>query len=346
MNWQEKQCELEQKICDSNTSNVARYYRGIFLSSVMNDGESARKLIHDQVFYANDMLKVFYDYYYHKDKVRAVNEIEKIHDECSERGFMAKGFYTSFSEPKYIHDYTQVGWSDKDETNWMDLKRYDKPHTLTVSHFMGRESRHFENATVIGVLEDVVKQRDNRYNSDRETGNQDLDLMVKNISSDEYDVNLAAYTKMLKLLNAELTDCFDGKKAINDGHCDAVVLADMRSGLVYDKIDYAMQHGFHQSELGEEMLKFSYLTSFSKTESGQEDMDAYINGVKNAGHWRAAIKMVSNEIAKRSLKENGINQSLMMLSEIKPMPNGCEAARGYHKRDADNLARGVFYLGR
>jgi hypothetical protein len=343
MSWQEKQKELRKNVVWNNQSYYDDCCDALFLSEVMKDREAMRKLFHDGHWAASSIAKTFYEYYYHKDKAKVVKEIEDIDNKCMERGGGFYHFAVSWKKLKMVSD-----WGDNEkESNWMNLDRYDKEHNGAIYTFNGWNKK-YENVSVIDLLEDVVKKRNRIKVKDycQETGNEHLDLMLGNLRRNESDVNLDVYTKMLKLLNGDVKDYLDGKKELERGHYNAIVFADILSNRVVEKIDYPMQFGFHKTKLCEEMLKFSYITTFNKDEAREEDMNNYVERIKAAGHWRVAIKMISYETAKHSMQERGVNKSLFRLAEIKPISKDCKAAEEYHKTDTEHLSRGKFYLGR
>lgn len=324
-NWPEKQKYLHNFI-DHHNSEPYRYLDSLFLSEVMDDEELFRRMVHTEKKYAPKVVEALLSYAEHKDKNLLEEDLEQ--------------------------EINSVNTEKLMQTNWVKIDKYFKPVSKTVYDWMATSLnsnilKHYFEARPVDVLEDIAKEyrgiikKVDKFNS---TGHGELDLLLSNVRLSWNGLNMQVYTKALAELNKDIIDIYDHKKAITAGHADAILMMGQKSDEILELIDYPMQRGFHQTRLCEEMLKFSYLTTFDKKPISKRQMDKYISNVKNAGSWIVGAKIVNWHINKRSSEYRGINNSLLELGFIKQPEKKQRIYNQYFKRDVDNISRGGFYF--
>ena len=160
----------------------------IFLSDVMNDHESMRKLFHSDgdTHSMSPLVGIFYDYYKDHDKEKMLNRVKEV--------TTGRDGYQAFGQPFSVEEYEGKrvlwDWSCKHtfcvankESPWADLKNYEKRATVNIrDDFNSRQSVYYDNKSVAEVLKDTAEKTTFLEKKIEEpTKNEQLDLLVKNL---------------------------------------------------------------------------------------------------------------------------------------------------------------------
>lgn len=149
----------------------------------------------------------------------------------------------------------------------------------------------------------------------------------------------AVYYQAIKRLNQTLTDAYTGRREpLNPNYIEAIKMMEDKSKHIFEAIDYRKQFSFYHSEMGQELLKFSYLTTFTKEDFCEEKMNDYLNEVKKASLWQTAQNIITHKIAKNTKGLNPINQHWLDLNLIRPKPK----ERMYRAYYEDDVKRGQY----
>lgn len=309
----------------------------IFLSNLMHDGESMRKLFHSNgdTHSITPLVGIFYDYYKDRDKERMLDRVEE-----------ATTYSDPYGQPFSVdeHDGKRVLWDwscqhyscvANKESPWADLKNYEKRATVNITDDFGsRQSVYYDNKSIAEVLKDTAEKTTFLEKQiEKPTNNEQLDLLVRNFMQHRDEkLHIPTYAKALKLINNDLTLAFDGKTEPldADAYVPVIIMLDEMSAGVFNQIDYKQQRTFHKSDLGQEMLKFSYLTTQNMREKGKFDgfssdaMNAWLSDIKNTDLWQVAQRKITEAILERWAHrvEVGslLNNRMMELATIKPKP--------------------------
>lgn len=321
-------------------ASYGNYCNAIFLSDVMNDHESMRKLFHNDgdTHSMSPLVGIFYDYYKNHDKEKMLDRVEK--------ATIYSDDYYPFGQPFSVdeHEGKRVlwDWSCKHtfcvankESPWADLKNYEKRATVNIrDDFNSRQSVYYDNKSVAEVLKDTAEKTTFLEKQIEEpTKNEQLDLLVKNlIQHRDEKLHIPTYAKALKLINNDLTSAFEGKtEPLNAGaYVPVIIMLDEMSAEVFNQIDYKQQRTFHKSDLGQEMLRFSYLTTQNMREKDKYEgfssnaMNAWLSDIKNTDLWQVAQRKITEAIVERwahRVKVGSLlNNRMMELATIKPKP--------------------------
>lgn len=363
-----------------------RRLNALFMSQVMDDGETMRNLIHGGVKIASDaVLQALISYYETQNKEQLIEQIEKIgldypsigfwkqrqedknrnesqpqkeeleamrklaeysainpdkfwtDEQAYEKAAIFAKYYGDFfyynrdghyivdeRAPIVVYDnkmpYTLFDGTYK-ESRWLDLSLYDKPQTLEVKDLFSAPfpQRKYVNTTVIDVLRKTLACQKMANYERPHTGDVSLDKVCGDIY-DEDVLSVPKFVKAVTLLNHRILGALKGKNSVGRGDFDAAAMLIERSSEYFAGLDYAEQYGFYKSEVGKELLKFSFMTTFTRRKFDERIMNNYVRAVANAGHWMNGQQLITRMILKNSRNFGGINRGLLDLNIIRPRP--------------------------
>ena len=208
------------------------------------------------------------------------------------------------------------------ESNWLDLSRYDERHTIEIQDDFAAPflKRKYVDETVIGILRKTVNfEKMATYNRPH-TGDEALDKVCGEIY-DEEKLSAPKFVKAITLLNRHLLTALKGEDSLWDGEYDAAAMLVDKAPQYFAKIEYPQQFGFYKSDAGQELLKFSFMTTFTNQQKFDEKvMNEYLSRVKNAGHWMMGQHAMTKMIVTNTNNLGGINRGLLDLNLIRPRP--------------------------
>ncbi len=391
--------ELHEEL--HNKMHLSNRLNGLFLSEAMGDCDTMRKVIHADNCATMPTVKAFYDYYYHRDEKRLMDDINNIEKEYESSRFQVREYTArkdiptedEFSSMLKIENicrqspkdlqaneflskaatyyamrykniflgnpksgyrinkhapvlfqpkkYTVIDFEDS-PTPWLDLSYYDVPQDVYITYIMPRPpvTRHYKNVKVIDILREIVENKRQRiiYNLPQ-TPNQDLNKAAAAIYEKKENITLSDFTKTLRLLNTDLINGMSSGTGVHPSYLDAVALIEDKAKYIFNKIDYPMQFGFYKSNTGQEILTFSYLTTFTQKESfSKASMNRYLRQVRKAPHWTDAQKYITGAIIKNSRQFSHINNELLRLNYIRKRPSKeYHTYNAYYQRDLDRI---------
>lgn len=358
----------------------------LFLSEVMDDGDTMRNIIHRCSGAAYNVMDALLDYYESHDKEKLIEDMDKIAADYPYIGFEkmcledenrdeSQPTLREFEDMKRLASLSQENpdrfWSDwrlyekasflaknygdffycdKDgnylvddsvpitiyenkqpftltdntgkESNWLDLTKYDEPHTLEVKDGFSVpfRQRKYVNATVIDILRKTAEGQEMANYTCPHNGDEALDKICSEIYDEEV-LSAPKFVKALTLFNRRLMTTLKGGLSLHSGHFDTAAMLIDKAPEYFDKIDYVMQFGFHKTEAYKELLKFSFMTTFTKRQRFDEQaMNSYVNAAANAGHWMNAQNLVTKVILKNTYDFGGINRGILDLNLMRPRP--------------------------
>ena len=313
----------------------------IFLSDVMNDHESMRKLFHSNgdTHSMSPLVGIFYDYYKDHDKEKMLDRVKEATTDSSGHHYFGMPFSVEeYKGKRLLKDWSCLHsfYSGNDESPWADLKNYEERATVNITdEFSSRQSIYYHNKSVAEVLKDTVEKTTFLEKQIEEpTNNKPLDLLLQNLQNNRDEkLHIPTYAKALRLINDDLTQAFDGKtEPLNaDAYVPVIIMLDEMSADVFNQIDYKQQRTFHKSDLGQEMLRFSYLTTQNMFKKGNsyngfsaDAMNAWLSDIKNTDLWQVAQRKITEAIVERwahRVKVGSLlNNRMMELATIKPKP--------------------------
>ena len=313
----------------------------IFLSDVMNDHGSMRKLFHSNgdTHSMSPLVEIFYDYYKDHDKEKMLDRVKEVTTGMDGYSAPDQPFWIDeYKEERVLKDWSCLHpfYGSNKESPWADLKNYEQRATLKATdEFSSRKSVYYHNKSVAEVLKDTVEKTTFLEKKIEEpTNNKPLDLLVQNLQNNRDEkLHIPTYAKALRLINDDLTSAFDGKtEPLNaDAYVPVIIMLDEMSTEVFNQIDYKQQRTFHKSDLGQEMLRFSYLTTQNMFKKGNsyngfsaDAMNAWLSDIKNTDLWQVAQRKITEAIVERwahRVKVGSLlNNRMMELATIKPKP--------------------------
>lgn len=319
---------------------------GIFLSTVMSDNDSVRKLIHEQEPHAQKILTALYNYHQNRDKQALIDTIRPLTKNCGD--FCGIGVGTDKNGKQIITDWSTGHSSDAEESLWADLSLYDEKHTINIFDEMGnpRRCKLFENVSVAEVLADTIHNRNCYIEHCPQTGDEKLDILLKNIWQVPEDEQLPqqTYYRAVKKMNQNLISAFLGNTdADARKYMPAIILLDNKSSQIFDNIGYREQFGFYKSKMGQELLKFSYLTTLSTMKKfDKEDFNNYLNDVKSSGLWQIAQYKITNKLINHKATGSLLNQRLLSLNYIRRPQS--KMYQDYYQTDLERMNYMNWYL--
>lgn len=242
------------------------------------------------------------------------------------------------------------------ETNWLNLELYDKPQTIEIQDEFAAPflKRKYVNETVIDILRKTVSMQKMATYNRPHTGDVALDKVCGEIY-DEEELSAPKFVKAVTLLNRHLLAALKGEDSLWDGEYEAAAMLVDKAPQYFAKIDYPQQFGFYKSDVGQELLKFSFMTTFTNQPKFDEQvMNDYLLRVKNAGHWMNGQHLMTQMIVSNTNNLGGINRGLLDLNLIRPRPKeflGMKSSRflrainDYYDQDLArmNYAQLMFY---
>lgn len=318
---------------------------GIFLSEMMSDKESVRKLIHNRQPGYKQVLRALYTYYQNHDKNMLLDTIDALNKEFP--------YLCGFKTITRFNRRILVDWTSSQssgESFWTDLSAYDVPVTAMICDNMSKppHSKLFKNATVAGVLHDAIQNCNYCHDICPVTHNPELDILLRKLYADRNDkLHIPTYHKALQYINADLINAFSAQKALPaEDYIPAVVLLDDISGGLFNQMDYKRQYCFHQSQIGEEVLKFSYLTASRNIDKfNAAELDKYIEDVKSSSFWQESQYKITRQITQSDATESIISRHLLELNMIRPRPQN-KNEQHYYDNDVARMQYMHLYLGK
>ena len=243
----------------------------IFLSRQMRDGESMRLLFHrsGDTHTITPLVGIFLDYYKDHDKEKMLDRVKAATEDGT--GYHRLGQPFSVDEwdgKRTLQDYSCLHYfyEGNRESPWADLTNYERRESIVIRDDFGSGQKvSYNNKSVAEVLRDTVeKMTFLEKQIEQPTGNKRLDFLVQKLKNHQDEkLHIPTYAFALRLINNDLTFAFEGRKEpLNpDAYVPAIIMLDEMSAEVFNQIDYRQQRTFHQSDLGQEMLRFSYLTT-------------------------------------------------------------------------------------
>lgn len=208
------------------------------------------------------------------------------------------------------------------ESHWLDLSRYDEKHTLEIQDEFAApflKGKYVEES-VIDILRKTVSMQKMATYSRPHTGDVALDKVCGEIY-DEEKLSAPKFVKAITLLNRHLLSTLKGESLLWNGEYDAAAILVDKAPQYFAKIDYPQQFGFYKSDAGQELLKFSFMTTFTNQPKFDEQvMNDYLLRVKNAGHWMNGQHLMTKMIVANTNNLGGINRGLLDLNLIRPRP--------------------------
>ena len=208
------------------------------------------------------------------------------------------------------------------ESHWLDLSRYDEKHTLEIQDEFAAPflKRKYVGESVIDVLRKTVSMQKMATYSRPHTGDVALDKVCGEIYDDER-LSAPKFVKAITLLNRHLLSALKGEKRLGNEDYNAAAMLVDKAPQYFAKIDYPQQFGFYKSDAGQELLKFSFMTTFTNQPKFDEQvMNDYLLRVKNAGHWMNGQHLMTQMIVANTNNLGGINRGLLDLNLIRPRP--------------------------
>lgn len=331
----------------------------LFLSEVFNDQQTMRKLIHNRSAVSEPVLKAFVNYHQHKNVAELYDDIEEatLDKNGSLRHGSSCAFYISFTKDNPKNSYLvpfQNGYSRflKDAggggmqgfypSNWLNLKLYDMPVTTLIEDrtFPQGSSKQYYQVKPIEILQETLMLEQSKLRECPQTDNKNLDLLLKNLFSTAAPQE-TVLGKALNLFNQDLIQAYTAHGTLTFGHFDALNLLSDKAAAALDKIDYQRQRSFYNTDFCAEILKFSYLTTFTKNKNfDKKDLDNYLLEVRSAGSWILAGHLITQKITANSDNIVSLNNNLMSLSTIRPIAenNNFPILSRYYKEDCKKIS--------
>lgn len=331
----------------------------LFLSEVFSDQQTMRKLIHNRSAVSEPILKAFINYHHHKNVAELYRDIEAA--TLDKNGALKQGsscaFYISFAKDnhknpylipckngysRFLKDAGGAGMQGGYPSNWLKLELYDTPVTILIEDrtFPQGSSKQYYQVKPFEILQETLMLEQSKLRECPQTGNKNLDLLLINIFSTAEPPE-AVLNKALSLFSQDLIQAYTAHGALTFGHFEALNLLSDKTAAALDKIDYQKQRSFYNTDFCAEILKFSYLTTFTKNKNfDKEDLDNYLFEVKSAGDWRLAGHLITQKITDNSDNIVSLNNNLMSLSIIHPIAenNNFSILSKYYKEDSKKIA--------
>lgn len=313
----------------------------IFLSEMMCDGDSVRKMIHNtgDTHAKYPIIQALWKYYQNHNKQELLDTVERVTENCTDhRG----SIYVDFDSKgkRILCDWNSGSGTNKFESFWANLAYYERRSTETIYDcWSSGKYVFYKSKSVADVLRETAEKTTFVHeNLKPRTGNRQLDLLVCNVLHNPTKIlQSPAYYKALTLINADLIDAFERQKPLaKDAYMPVIIALDGISNELFNRMDYKMQRVFHKSDLGQEILKFSYLTTqnlLSKYENSalpielcfdEKNMNDYLSDIKNTDLWQVAQRKIAKQIitqmAHRLRVGSQMNNRILELSVPKAKP--------------------------
>lgn len=315
--WSERQKEFLKNVSTNEDARKRYYNDAAFLSSAMDDDLVMRELIHRAYPAGKDILKIFYKYSFHNNRNQVVNEFQDLIDKGAKND----------DDPAYLMGYFNVKngtvYGGDTETPWIT-----KPEEYNIRRnqtFYARGSRfeiEYKDMSVKDVLTRMILVTNKHEMCIPNTMDPELDLLLAQIYELRDSIGyfgLGLYESALKKFNANLIKYYNNVGGVLPfvGYSDAAALINYVSERIMRHVPYEFQRGWYHSDLGAEMLKFSYLTSFVGQTISEQDMNDFVNGVKGAGHWLTAVNVAAYRMVYDAKDTTGINYAILSLAQLR-----------------------------
>ena len=325
----------------------------IFLSELMQDEESMRKTFHlnGRTHGITPLVGIFLDYYKDHDKERMLDRVKEATTNADGTDRCGDAFCVEeWQGKRTLRDWSVYStiYGGNEESPWANLSNYECRATTVISDDFGSgQSVSYNNKSVAEVLRETVEKTTFLEKQIKKpTGNERLDFLVQKLQNKQDEkLHIPTYAFALRLINNDLTFAFEGQKEPldPDAYVPAIIMLDEMSAEVFNQIDYRQQRTFHQSDLGQEMLRFSYLTTQrmyeKKCEGGfsEAKMNAWLEDIKKTDLWQVAQRKITQEIvgrwARRARVGSLLNNRMIELATIKPCPKE-DMYAAYWKEDS------------
>ena len=238
------------------------------------------------------------------------------------------------------------------ESNWLNLALYDKPHTLEIRDDFAApfSQKKYVNATVIDVLRQTLERQKTAVYECPRTGEPSLDKICAEIYAEE-KLSAQKFVKAITMLNQRLAKALKGEELLHNGDFDAVAMLIDKAPQYFEQIDYAQQYGFYKSDAGKELMKFSFMTTFTRRRFDEQVMNNYVETVADAGHWMNGQRLITKMILENTRNLGGVNRGLLDLNIIRPRPekffgmdspNFVRILNSYYDRDLERMNYAAF----
>jgi hypothetical protein len=316
--WNIRQRDLNRHIGFSSSGLREMCNDAARLSVKMRDEQSMRRLVHEDNEYAKQVIGIFREFYKDGDEKRAVRTFCALVKQCND-------------DVDLLWEHIGMFWLDVMHKTICSNEELNGP-----SVWLDRKNYNDKVAKVLDKLYFDLYEPSCRKPQDR--GLRMLDVYRK-LTSDEgvklaadYDLWVSGYRET----NGGIIRLYDGDKRqdLNETANNVGICRNLTMRLV-QHVDYPFQFGWHKSELFEEIMKLSYLTTFDLKPISMQGMSEFVGRVQNAGHWRRAAAVATREIVENTANVFGINDALIRMHELRP--NNCAAAAPYYLNDKNNL---------
>ena len=352
-------------------ANNGNRCNAIFLSNMMHDGDSMRKLFHNRsgTYGIHPIAKALWKYYKDHDKEALLDKVEAVTTDINGYPTTSNIWVERTEAGRFLLDIScsAAGFIHK-ESDWADWRNYERRGTVNVcDDFSSRQSVYYDNKSVAEVLQDTVQK--NTYLHEwlkKPTGNDKLDLLLVNLEQNRgQSLHIQTYYQTLKVMNDDLQEAFEGKKAPLDEkvYVPAIIMLDDMANEVFNQMDYKQQRVFHKSDLGQEILRFSYLTTQNLRAKDQDSllppeyyfdaavMHNYLADIKNTDLWQVAARKIATQILAQQAPERRLrvgspmNNRLFELATLKARPKESMYA-GYWQDDANRIGYMNLYVAK
>lgn len=333
----------------------------LFLSKVFKDDDTFRHLVHKDSPLMEPILEAFINYHKRGNISELYKNIEKI--TTDENGMRKKRTFCFFDiaftnnkkfENKPYFVKASDGWNiylkdsscvsalgEHRPTNWLNLELYNKPVTHTIIDRMVPENtqKTYSNVKPIDMMKNILNKYRKTINEKPITNNCHLDIVLSNLYRSK-NTSPQTLTKALQLFNRDLYEAYTERKPLNENYFKALTFLQQKSNSVLHGIDYQKQRTFYQTDLCRELVKFSYLTTFTKNKNfDKDDFKNHLNEIKAARSWILAHHLISTKIQENSTDFTGLNGNLIDLSTIREIDNPQEMPilRNYYNEDRKHI---------
>ena len=326
----------------------------LFLEDVMYSGDSIRRLIHSLYPSMQQTLTAFYEYSQDHDYDSLCTKIKEMTDQGLRCTFCVD---TDEKGHQVLHDDYSISCGKK-ESLWADWKKYHEKHTLIVCDEAGNGVyKKFVNKSAVEVIRDTLNNYMYSIEAPEKTGNENLDTLlnylynryelVRNVWDYNTDAewNNQAYFKALKLLNNDIVKAFSAHRPLEpeSAYIKAILMMEDLSPRVFHAIEYREQRSFYRSEMAQELLKFSYLTTRKSPNIDMEHFAQFIKSVQDSDGWQEAHYKITKELISESRMNCVLNNCILDLNIIRPQPHET-MYQGYYQDDVERSHYMNLYL--
>ena len=149
----------------------------------------------------------------------------------------------------------------------------------------------------------------------------------------------------LKLLNNDIAKAFSAHQPLEpeSAYIKAILMMEDLSPRVFNGIKYREQRSFYRSEMAQELLKFSYLTTRKSPNTDMEHFAQFIKSVQDSDGWQEAHYKITQEFISESRMNCVLNNCILDLNIIRPQPQET-MYQGYYQDDIERSHYMNLYL--